>query len=93
MGVGYGLTEDFPVKDGYPQAKFGKLGLLRAVDAPKVRTVFIESGERLPAAHGAKGVGELSMIPTAPAIQGAYYKLDGIFRRKLPMDKTYYRGV
>ncbi|MCL1834546.1 MAG: selenium-dependent xanthine dehydrogenase [Oscillospiraceae bacterium] len=91
MGVGYGLTEEFPVTGGYPTAKLGTLGLLRATDAPEIETVFVNSGASLPAAHGAKGMGELSTIPTAPAIQGAYYKLDGIFRQKLPMEGTFYK--
>ena len=30
MGLGYALTEDFPLKDCVPQAKFGTLGLMRA---------------------------------------------------------------
>ena len=90
MGVGYGLTEEFPVKDGYPTAKLGTLGLIRAADAPEIETIFVNSGVRLPVAFGAKGLGELATIPTAPAIQGAYYKLDGVFRQKLPMEDTYY---
>jgi CO/xanthine dehydrogenase Mo-binding subunit len=92
MGVGYGLTEDFPVKDGYPQAKYGSLGLIRADSAPEIHTIFVKQENRLAAAYGAKGVGELATIPTAPALQGAYYRLDGIFRRELPMKDTYYKG-
>lgn len=91
MGVGYALTEDFPVEGGYPKAKYGTLGLVRAPDAPEIVTMFVKRDGVLPAAHGAKGVGELATIPTAPAIAGAYYKMDGIFRPKLPMEKTAYR--
>jgi len=93
MSVGYGLTEDFPLSGGYPDVKYGKLGLLRATDIPEIHTVFVNQAERLPPAHGAKGVGELAAIPTAPAIQGAYYKLDGAFRQKLPLENTFYRRV
>jgi len=91
MGIGYALTEDFPVEGGYPKAKYGTLGLIRATDAPEIETIIVKKEGRLPAAYGAKGVGELATIPTAPAIQGAYYKLDGVFRQKLPMEDTYYR--
>jgi len=91
MGIGYGLTEDYPVENGYPKVKYGTLGLLRATDVPEMEVFFTKKDDRLPAAFGAKGVGELATIPTAPAIQGAYYKLDGIFRQKLPMEDTYYR--
>ncbi len=91
MGVGYGLTEDYPVEGGYPKVKYGTLGLIRATDAPKMETIFVKRDGVLPAAYGAKGVGELATIPTAPAIQGAYYKLDGVFRQRLPMERTFYR--
>jgi len=90
MGIGYGLTEDYPVENGYPKAKYGTLGLLRATDVPEMEIIFAKREHRLPAAYGAKGVGELATIPTAPAISGAYYKLDGEFRQKLPMEGTYY---
>ena len=92
MGVGYALTEDFPVEGGYPKVKFSKLGLIRAKDSPEITVIFTKRKEKIPVAHGAKGIGELCMIPTAPAIGGAYYKLDGLFRRKLPMEKTFYRN-
>ena len=91
MGLGYGLTEDYPVENGYPKTKYGTLGLLRSTETPEMEIIFTNKKDRLPAAHGAKGVGELATIPTAPAIQNAYYKLDGIFRQKLPMENTYYR--
>jgi len=91
MGIGYGLTEDYPVESGYPKAKYGTLGLLRATDVPEMEIIFAKREHRLPAAFGAKGVGELATIPTAPAISGAYYKLDGEFRQKLPMENTFYR--
>lgn len=91
MGLGYALTEDFPVTGGYPQATYGKLGLLRATDVPPVHVTIVDGPDRTPAAYGAKGVGELATIPTAPAVQGAYYKLDGTFRTKLPLEETAYR--
>ena len=90
MGLGYALTEDFPLKDCVPTAKLGTLGLFRATDIPEVHAVFVE-GESLPFAYGAKGVGEIAGIPTAPAVQGAYYALDHRLRTRLPMEGTYYR--
>ena len=92
MGIGYGLTEDYPVENGYPTAKYGTLGLIRADDTPEIQAFFVNREAHLPAAHGAKGMGELSTIPTAPAIHGAYYKMDGVFRQKLPIEGTYYRN-
>ena len=91
MSMGYALTEDFPLKDGVPQAKFGTLGLLRANQIPDIHAIYVEKDELLPVAYGAKGIGEIAAIPTAPAVQGAYYALDGVFRTSLPLEKTFYR--
>ena len=107
MGMGYALTEDYPVENGYPKAKYGTLGLTRATEAPEMEILFVKREEQpqnrgtgtlscppvLKAAYGAKGVGELATIPTAPAISGAYYRLDGKFRQKLPMENTFYRKM
>ncbi len=38
MGMGYALTEDWPLKDGVPQVKYGTLGLFRATDIPHILT-------------------------------------------------------
>ncbi|HWR23227.1 MAG TPA: selenium-dependent xanthine dehydrogenase [Feifaniaceae bacterium] len=92
MGLGFALTEDYPVKDGYPQVKMGTLGLMRAPDAPPIDVKLVQApGEKLPYAHGAKGVGELCLIPTSPACSHAYYRLDGKFRTSLPLQETYYK--
>ncbi len=91
MGLGYGLTEDYPLEDGYPRAKYGTLGLFRATETPPMEIKLIRKGDYNENAHGSKGVGELATIPTAPALQGAYYKLDGVFRQKLPLENTFYR--
>ena len=91
MSMGYALTEDFPLKDGAPTAKLGTLGLLRANQIPDIHAIYVEKDELLPVAYGAKGIGEIAAIPTAPAIQGAYYALDGVFRTRLPLENTWYR--
>ncbi|MCL1829316.1 MAG: selenium-dependent xanthine dehydrogenase [Oscillospiraceae bacterium] len=91
MGLGYALTEDFPIEGGRPKVKFGTLGLMRSTDVPETEVIFVKAkGEPLPYAHGAKGVGELCLIPTAPACSHAYYKYDGKFRQALPLKDTAY---
>ena len=95
MSLGYALTEDFPLKEGKPLAKMGTLGLLRADRCPEVESVLVEkaaqlAGENSSLAYGAKGVGEICSIPTAPAVQLAYYHRDGEFRTKLPLSGTPY---
>lgn len=94
MSMGYGVTEDFPLKDCVPKARFGTLGLLRATQIPEIHAIMVhhepEEGD-IETAFGAKGIGEITAIPAAPAIAGAYYELDGKLRTKLPLEDTYYR--
>lgn len=91
MGLGYALTEDFPLKKGVPQAKYGTLGLMRSTQIPDIHAIYVEKEEQLPFAYGAKGIGEIATIPTAPAVQGAYYAMDHVLRTKLPMENTFYK--
>ena len=91
MGLGYALTEDFPLKDCVPQAKYGTLGLMRSNQIPDIHAIYVEKDELLPFAYGAKGIGEIATIPTAPAVQGAYYAMDHVLRTKLPMENTFYK--
>lgn len=90
MCLGYALTEDFPLDHCNPTAKLGTLGLLRANSVPEIDAILIEKPMSDPA-YGAKGIGEISSIPTAPAVQLAYYMRDGKFRTKLPLESTFYR--
>lgn len=90
MSLGYALTEDFPLDHGRPTAKFGTLGLFRADKTPDVKSLIIEKNNA-DLAYGAIGIGEITSIPTAPAVQGAYYQYDGVFRTKLPLEGTAYK--
>ena len=91
MGMGYGVTEDFKYNEGKVVTKYGTLGLLRATQRPEIKCTFIEKGTPDQYAYGAKGIGEISSIPIAPAIANAYNRLDGMERRSLPLEKTGYR--
>ncbi|OQB20461.1 MAG: putative xanthine dehydrogenase subunit D [Firmicutes bacterium ADurb.Bin182] len=90
MSLGYALTEDYPLENCMPKAKFGTLGLFKSTDVPVIETRIIQKSKE-PLAYGAKGIGEISSIPTPPAVQNAYYNYDGIFRTKLPLCDTPYR--
>ena len=90
MSLGYALTEDFKLQDCMVKSKFGTLGLMRSVDIPEIQAIYVEKKELLRVAYRSKGIGEIATIPTAPAVQNAYYKRDGKLRPKLPMDDTYY---
>lgn len=90
MGMGYALTEQYPLDHGEPKVKYGTLGLFRANKIPELESIIIEK-EGIKPACGAIGIGEITSIPTAPAIAGAYYKLNGEFQTVLPLKGTPYR--
>ncbi len=89
MSLGYALTEQYPLKDCVPTAKFGTLGLFRADKTPEVESIIVQK-EGIKEAYGAIGVGEITSIPTAPAVQGAYYRWNHDFQTSLPLTGTPY---
>jgi selenium-dependent xanthine dehydrogenase len=93
MGLGYALTEDFKIEGGYPKVKFGTLGLMRSTETPEIEVKLVQGKGKIPHAYGAKGVGELCLIPTAPACSHAYYRYDGKLRTKLPLQETFYKNI
>ena len=90
MSLGFALTEKYPLADCKPTAKFGTLGLFRATQIPEIEAIVVEK-EGLPIACGAIGIGEITAIPTAPAVADAYYRLDGQRRFSLPLEHTPYQ--
>lgn len=89
MSTGFALTENYPVVDCKPTAKYGTLGLFKADKTPKVEAIIIEK-PGVEGAYGAIGIGEITSIPTAPAISEAYFRYDGKFRNTLPLEGTPY---
>ena len=87
MGLGYALTEDFPAdaETGVPtNMTLRSLGILRAKDVPPMRVKLLECPQpRAP--YGIKGVGEIGLVPTAPAVAAALHAADGVWRAVLPM--------
>jgi xanthine dehydrogenase molybdenum-binding subunit len=85
MGLGYALSESLEVENGHPlTAKLRDLGVLRGSDVPPIDVILIEEHEP-EGPFGAKGVGELGLVPTAAAVAGALRSFDGILRTELPM--------
>ena len=89
MSMGYALTEQYPIENCRPTAKYGSLGLFRAPDVPEIEAIVVEK-PGLKVAGGAIGIGEITSIPTAPAIADAYFRLDGVRRTALPLTGTPY---
>ncbi len=70
MGLGYALTEELPCVDGMPvTTSLYQLGVLRAKDMPAVEVALVEAPEP-EGPFGAKGIGELGLVPTAAAVAG-----------------------
>ena len=91
MSMGYALTEQYPIDDTCkPTAKYGTLGLFRANQIPPEIQAIVVEKPGLNVAGGAIGIGEITSIPTAPAITDAYYRYDGSRRYVLPIDNTPY---
>ena len=90
MSMGFALTEEYQI-DAHckPTSKFGTLGLFRAHQVPEVKALVLDK-PGLKVACGAIGIGEITSIPTAPAIAEAYYQLDGERRYSLPLAGTPY---
>ncbi len=89
MSLGFALTEQYPLDNCRPTAKFGTLGLFRANQIPKVQAILVER-PGLNLACGAIGLGEITAIPTPPAVADAYFRYDGKFRTSLPLADTPY---
>lgn len=86
MGLGYALSEDLPLQDGLPNGRLADLGLLKAADVPRIEVIGIEvADEHGP--YGAKGVGEIGLVPTAAAVANAQSLFDGRRRFRLPLKR------
>jgi xanthine dehydrogenase molybdenum-binding subunit len=85
MGLGYALSEELPCTDGRPDSVLLRdLGILKASQMPAVDVILVEVPDEI-GGYGAKGIGEIGLVPTAAAVAGALWAYDGIRRTRLPM--------
>lgn len=85
MGLGYALSEDMPMENGYPKStRLRDIGVLRAKEMPELEIIGVEVPDPY-GPYGAKGVGEIGLVPTAGAVANALYQFDGVRRHQLPM--------
>ncbi len=88
MGLGYALSEDLPMKEGYlVHDKYRKLGILRAHETPEIVVKGVEVPDPI-GPYGAKGIGEIGLVPTAGAVANALCFFDGRKRYRLPLNKN-----
>ncbi len=84
MGLGYALTEEFHMNaKGLITNTMKKIGVPGIEMAPEIES-YIISNRYSEGPFGAKGMGELPMIPTTPAIINAIYNAAGVRITDLP---------
>ncbi|MFI5283734.1 MAG: xanthine dehydrogenase family protein molybdopterin-binding subunit, partial [Candidatus Dormibacterales bacterium] len=85
MGLGYALSEEFVVKDSVPvTATLKSQHIIPSTGMPLVEVILVEEPEP-EGPYGAKGAGEIGLVPTAAAAAGALFAFDGVRRTRLPM--------
>ena len=85
MGLGFALTEEYVVERGVPTTTTLKsLGIVPPTTMPEVECILVEVPQP-EGPYGAKGVGEIGLVPTAAAVAGALHAHDGRWRNRLPM--------
>jgi CO/xanthine dehydrogenase Mo-binding subunit len=84
QAVGQGLMEDYRTQDGRTTTpNLAKYILPTSLDVPRMTSIIIEDPDPL-SPLGAKGIGEPSLVPTAPAIINAIYDAVGVRIDSLP---------
>jgi CO/xanthine dehydrogenase Mo-binding subunit len=85
MGLGYAISEELVMENGRPKStRLRNCGILRAKEMPEMEIIGVEVPDPY-GPYGAKGVGEIGLVPTAAAVANALYQHDGIRRHTLPM--------
>jgi len=85
MGLGYAVSEELALTNGIPDSfRLQACGILRAKDMPEVKVIGVEESDPM-GPYGAKGVGEIGLVPTAPAVANAFYSYDKKRRYVLPI--------
>jgi selenium-dependent xanthine dehydrogenase len=85
MGLGFALSEDYVVRDGNPVTTTLKsLGIVPPAGMPDVECILVEVPQP-EGPYGAKGLGEIGLVPTAAAVAGALHAFEGQWRTSLPM--------
>ena len=87
MGVGYALSEEYRIQDGIPKTRtLADCHVPRISETPEIEVLIVEDPEEF-GPLGAKGTGELPVLPTAPAIANAIYDAIGVRLTALPITR------
>jgi len=89
MGIGHTLTEEFIVEDGQVFTDvMARYRIPSITYTPEIYPIVIED----PVAegpYGGKGVGEIVIIPTPPAVANAVYRACGVRPKSIPLDQDW----
>jgi xanthine dehydrogenase molybdenum-binding subunit len=89
MGLGNALTEEYIVEGGRVFTDgLARYRMPAIHQTPEITSIVIEEPTQ-DGPYGAKGVGEISSIPTTPAITNAIYHACGIWVKRLPVDQDW----
>ena len=87
MGLGNALTENFIVEEGRVITdRLARYRMPSIAHTPEIVSIVVEHQTEA-GPYGAKGVGEISSIPTTPAITNAIYHAVGVRVDRLPVDQ------
>jgi selenium-dependent xanthine dehydrogenase len=89
MGIGNALMEEFILDEGRVFSdRLARYRMPSILHTPRIESIVVEH----PVAagpFGAKGIGEITSIPTTPAITNAIYHACGVRVRRLPVDQDW----
>src|SRR5439155_24312910 len=85
QGIGYGLMEDLVCEGGMVlNPRLSTYKITTALEMPPIRSLWVETNDpRGP--YGAKGLAEMGLVPTAPAIANAVYDATGARVHRIPL--------
>ena len=85
QGLGYGTIEDLIVKEGVIQTpSLSEYLVPTSMDFPPIQAIILESGTGV-GPFGAKGIGEPSLTPAAPAFASAVANAIGVRINEIPI--------
>ena len=87
LGIGYTLCEELKIDSETGvvlNPNFMDYKLMRASDMPEIEIIIVEPVDPN-SVYGVKGVGEMSAIPTAPAVRNAIFNATGAKVFSLPL--------
>jgi CO/xanthine dehydrogenase Mo-binding subunit/CO/xanthine dehydrogenase FAD-binding subunit len=85
MGLGAALGEQLIHEQGrVVNPAYLNYAMMRFPDAPRVRTILVE-GDDAAGPYSAKGIGEIVVVPCAPAVSNAIHHAVGVRLRDLPV--------